>query len=193
MQTLQAPEVEVKDQYRKKKEVTIDLDKVFSLACLGVSVTSLVMSIKTIAKVNGFSKKIGMSIDDLTMKTHVDISDELVRKFTEKAVDKAAANAAKTVSEELRLDMYDILSTKVADAVSNQYDNVKDEVTKELRKKVSNISVSALKAQIIDEASKNIVEKLENQMDDIIAAQTDKLESMSKAYKEMGKFMKDKA
>lgn len=193
MQTIQAPEVEVKDQYRKKKEVTIDLDKVFSLACLGVSVASLVMSIKTIAKVNGFSKKIGMSIDDLTMKTHVDISDELVRKFTEKAVDKAAANAAKTVSEELRLDMYDILSTKVADAVSNQYDNVKDEVTKELRKKVNNISVSALKAQIIDEASKNIVEKLENQMDDIIAAQTDKLESMSKAYKEMGKFMKDKA
>lgn len=191
MQTVQA--YEVKDQYKKKKEVTIDLDKVFSIACLGVSVTSLVMSIKTITKLNGFSKKIGMSIDDLTMKTHVDISDELVRKFTEKAVDKAAANAAKTVSEELRLDMYDILSTKVADAVSNQYNNVKDEVTKELRKKVSNISVSALKAQIIDEASKNIVEKLENQMDDIIAAQTDKLESMSKAYKEMGKFMKDKA
>lgn len=191
MQTVQA--YEVKDQYKKKKEVTIDLDKVFSIACLGISVTSLVMSIKTIAKLNGFSKKIGMSIDDLTMKTHIDISDELVRKFTEKAVDKAAANAAKTVSEELRLDMYDILSTKVSDAVSNQYDNVKDEVTKELRKKVSNISVSALKAQIIDEASKNIVEKLENQMDDIIAAQTDKLESMSKAYKEMGKFMKDKA
>ena len=193
MQTIQAPEVEVKDQYRKKKEVTIDLDKVFSLACLGVSVASICMSIKTIAKVNGFSKKIGMSIDDLTMKTHVDISDELVRKFTEKAVDKAAANAAKTVSEELRMDVQDILSAKVSDAVSNQYDNVKDEVTKELRKKVSNISVSALKAQIIDEASKNIVEKLENQMDDIIAAQTDKLESMSKAYKEMGKFMKDKA
>ena len=193
MQTVIMPEVAVKDQYKKKKEVTIDLDKIFSFACFGVSVTSLVMSIKTIAKVNGFSKKIGMSIDDLTMKTHVDISDELVRKFTEKAVDKAAMSAAKTVSEELRLDMYDILSTKVSDAVSNQYDNVKDEVTKELRKKVSNISVSALKAQIIDEASKNIVEKLENQMDDIIAAQTDKLESMSKAYKEMGKFMKDKA
>lgn len=193
MQTVIMPEVAVKDQYKEKKEVTIDLDKVFSFACLGVSAASLVMSVKTMMKVNGFSKKIGMAIDDLTMKTHVDISDQMVRSFTEKAVDKAATNAAKTVSEELRVDVQDILSAKVSDAVSNQYDNIKDEVTKELRKKVNNISVSALKTQIIDEASRSIIEKLENQMDDIIAAQTDKLESMSKAYKEMGKFMKDKA
>ena len=184
---------EIRDNYKKKREITIDLDKIFGFLCVGVSFVALGVSLKSIVKISGFSKKLDMSLDDLSSRTHVEITDSLVDRFTEKAVEKAAKEAAKSVSDNVRSDMYDILSTKVAEEVSNQYDNIKDEVSKELRKKVNNISISALKAEIKDEATRKITEKLATEMDDILSAQTDKLENMAKAYKDMGEFIKSKA
>lgn len=183
---------EVREE-KKKREITIDLDKIFAFACVGISAISLGVAVHSIKKINGFSKKLNMSLDDLSSKTHVEITDNLVDRFTEKAVEKAARDAARNVSDQVRSDMYDILSNKVTEAVSNQYDNVKDEVSKELRKKVNNISISALKAEIKDEATRKITDKLATEMDDILSAQTDKLENMAKAYKDMGEFIKNKA
>ena len=178
---------------KKKREITIDLDKIFGFTCLGISVISIVVAVRSRRSISGFSKELKMSLDDLRSKTHIEITDAVIDRFTEEAVEKAAKNAAKNVSDQVRSDMYDILSNKVTEAVSNQYDNIKDEVSKELRKKVNNISISALKAEIKDEATRKITDKLATEMDDILSAQTDKLENIAKAYKDMGEFIKNKA
>lgn len=178
---------------KKRKEIVIDVDKILGFATFGLSCLSLGISLYSVVKLKGFSRKIDMSIDDLSRRTHVEITDNIVNRYTEKAVRDAANRAAGELSEQLRYDMQDILSNKVGEAVSNQYDLVKDEVSKELRKKVNAISISALKAEIKDEATRSLTDKLATQMDDIIATQTDRLENMAKAYKDMGEFIKTKA
>lgn len=177
----------------KKKQIVIDVDKVFAGLCVGISAISLGVSLYSIAKINGFSKKIGMSIDDLNRKTHVEITDDIVHRYTDRAVKDAANKAAKNVTDEIRRDMQDILSDKAAEAIKDQYDYSKDMVVKELSKKASNISISALRSEAKDEAVQILVDKLETQMDDIISAQTDKIENMAKAYKDMGEFIRNKA
>lgn len=178
---------------KEKKQIVIDVDKVFAGLCVGISAISLGVSLYSIMKINGFSKKLGMSIDELNRKTHVEITDDIVHRCTDRAVKDAANKAAKNVTDEIRRDMQDILSDKAAEAIKDQYDYSKDMVVKELSKKASNISISALRSEAKDEAVQILVDKLETQMDDIISAQTDKIENMAKAYKDMGEFIRNKA
>lgn len=182
-----------REERNEKKQIVIDVDKIMSGLCVGVSLLGVGISLYSVFKLHSFSKKLGISIDELNRKTHVEITDDIVHRYTDKAVRDAANRAAKNVTDEIRRDMQDILSDKAAEAIKDQYDYSKDAVIKELTKKASNISISALRTEAKDEAVQILVDKLETQMDDIISAQTDKIENMAKAYKDMGEFIRNKA
>ena len=182
-----------REERNEKKQIVIDVDKIMSGLCVGVSLLGVGISLYSVFKLHSFSKKLGMSIDELNRKTHVEITDDIVHRYTDKAVRDAANRAAKNVTDDIRRDMQDILSDKAAEAIKDQYDYTKDQVLKELTKKVSNISISALRTEAKDEAVQILIDKLETQMDDIISAQTDKIENMAKAYKDMGEFIRNKA
>ena len=182
-----------KNSREKKKEIVIDLDKLMFGLCVGVSVIATGISLYSVVKLNGFSKELGISINELRRKTHVEITDDLMNKYTNRAVQQATDRAAKSLANDLRSDMNSVLQKQAEELVKDQYDFAKDEVVKVLTKKASDISTTALRSEAKDAAIKIMTDKLEGYMENYFDSQTDNITNMAKAYKDMGEFIKNKA
>lgn len=177
---------------KKQIEINFDSGIVVAGASLLVSAVSIIFAGKASSKLNRFSKKIGMTLEDLSNKTSVEITEEMVNRCTETAVQKAADKAANSVIATIRSDADAVISSKVQDAIQNQYDNVKDDVTRELRKQVSRINVSSLKAEIKDSVKREVTDRLHNEMNDILDSYNSQLTDIGKIYSSIADSMSKK-
>lgn len=146
-----------------------------------------------VGKVNAMDKLLDGSIKDLSKRTPVNVSDSLVRAATERAVEKAVASASSSVSAEVRDDMSRQIRLSVADSVKNMYGTIKDQVSKEVANKVARLDISDLREQVKDMAKDEIIDRMNLDMDDVLADYNRQLESVGKIYSSIAETFSKKA
>ena len=162
------------------------MSKFDSIVSWGVAIAGLVgigYAIGTHTKMAKISDMLDRSIDDLARSTTVDIPDELVKRGVERAVKDAADKAVTKATEEAVREVKIDIRKQVSSAVEKEYDQIKDNVLKELTDAASKIDISRVRADVERKAERMALEKFDSELDGVLAKFNDNLENTSKIYK----------
>lgn len=133
-------------------------------------------------KVSKISKKLDKSIDELANDMEIDISEEVINEAVEKAVkvevEKAVSRATTQAYAEVKADIH----AKVANAVSSEYDKLKDSVLKEITAEAAKIDVARVRRDVEKAANEAALKKFDDNLDDILKKFNDSLDNTSRIY-----------
>lgn len=116
---------------------------------------------KKVAEINETLKK---KVDGIAESLDVDIPDEIVEAALRKAADTEAQVRIAATSKKV-MDEYSVtLRSEVRKSVDLAYANTKVDVKNELTKQISNIDISGIKREIVNESKI----KIENELDDAV-------------------------
>lgn len=152
------------------------------LGIVGVSYT-----ISTLEKMNRIHDVVEKAANDLSRDVNVDISNEIVERAVDKAVNQEVGRAVKRASDRAVMEIRNDISNQVRAAVNSAYADLKDSVTKEIAKRIDNIDISDVKAEVIEKAKDAAAEKLNENLDDILEKFNDDLDNVNRIYKSIAK------
>lgn len=139
------------------------------LGALGIGIA--IHDVTQTQKVDKALRKFGTSLNDITDRTEVEISDSLIHQTLQAAANAEAKRVVATASEAIAADIRKDMSTQVGTAVTSMFYSVKDDVKELMRKKIGELSpveIERAKRDIIEEAKKALVDKIEHDLDEAI-------------------------
>lgn len=107
---------------------------------------------------------VNKSVVELSSKTDIDISDEILRTAIDRAARDAAEAACKVAIVRVKDDMHQIVEDQVTEMVHNIEPAAQTEIRRTLQKKVNNINVYNMKLDIQREVKKEIVDKIKDEL-----------------------------
>ena len=144
------------------------------------------------SKMAKISEKLDLSIEDLASKTPVSIPDSMIERATEKAVALEVKNAVGKATDIVLRDVKRDIHKQVSDAVESEYSDIKSDVLNEVANEVATIDVKRVRADVEKAAKEAVLEKLDDNMDDILENFNDQLKNTSRIYNSiadtMGKY-----
>ena len=106
-------------------------DKLFGIMCVGSFTAIMALLINSSYKENTvkeLTKKLDMSVQDLSNATNVDISDKLVEEAVQLAVEREAEQRVRLETQRAVNDVKNDIHKQVEKSVKNAYDSIKDDV-----------------------------------------------------------------
>lgn len=107
---------------------------------------------------------VNKSVVELSGKTDIDISDEILRTAIDRAARDAAEAACRVAIVRVKDDMHQIVEDQVTEMVHNIEPAAQTEIRRTLQKKVNNINVYNMKLDIQREVKKEIVDKIKDEL-----------------------------
>ena len=154
----------------------MNFSKNTDLGVVAIVLGSLGYCLYSAMRMNDARKSLFEHVDMMSDHIDVDISDALIEKAVNEAAkreaDKKVAEASKKAIEEIRNDM----SKRVSSAVNANYYNLKDDVEKELKRKVSNLDVSSIRRDAVSAAKNEALSRFKDDMDEIRSDAKDQYE-----------------
>lgn len=157
-------------------------DLVFVLGVAGIA-----YAFYTTHKMKSICAKLDKSIDDVASSVKVDISDVVIDAAVEKAVEKEAGVAVKRATDKAVKDVEGDISKQVKTAVREHYSDLKEEVAKEMRKKVGEIDITEIKEEVVEKAKIQVAEKFDGNLDSLLDKFNGDLDNVSKIYRSIAK------
>lgn len=114
------------------------------------------------------SDRLNTAIDDLANATEIDISDEIINQAVEKAVNAAVKDSITKATNEAVAEVRTDIRRKVAEAVTKEYESVKDSVLNEITAAAAKIDVAKVQKDVEEKAEKIALEKFEVNLSDIV-------------------------
>lgn len=133
-------------------------------------------------KLNDISEKIDRSVDELSSNINIDISETVINRAVEKAIERETAVAANRATTNVVQAIESDISGQVKKAVDDTYQDIKKAVVGETAKKVEKIDISALKKEVIEKAKEAVADKFDDSLDDVLSEFRGNLESVTKIY-----------
>ena len=167
-------------------------DNVAGLFGAAIGMVGIGYALSTHSKMAKISDKLDLAIKDLADKTPVDISDSMVERATEKAIAYEVKQAVGKVTDVVLKDVKRDIHKQVSDAVESEYSDIKDIVLAEVTNEAAKIDVKRVRADVERAAKDAVLEKLDDNMDDILESFNDQLKNTSRIYNSiadtMGKY-----
>ena len=139
-------------------------------------------AIGTHTKMAKISERLDRSINDLADNMEIDIPEKLI----DKAVDEAAKNEARRAVEEATKEVINQVKkdihAKVQREIDKEYDSIKDSVLKEITVSASKIDTSKVRKDVEEAAKKAVLDKFDDNLDDILEKFNKDLDNTSKIY-----------
>lgn len=176
---------EIEMHMLKQENRKLIAQRLFGWVVAGVSVAAALYCGK---KLHDVCAKVDLAVTDISNTTFIDVQDAVVQK----AVDKAAQNAAGRAVKATEGLMQRMVETAVRGSVEASKGTLKAAVTDRIAKEVSEIDKSELIEDITDKAKELIAEKFESKLDGIASQFSDNLENMGKIYSAIAEQMKAK-
>lgn len=136
----------------------------------------------THSKMAQISKNLDRSIEDLASKTPVNISDDMIERAVEKAVNYEVKQAVGKTTDKIIVDVKRDIHKQVSDAVEEEYSNIKDRVLEELTAEAAKIDVKRVRADVEKAAKEAALEKFDSSLNDILDNFNNQLNSTSRIY-----------
>jgi hypothetical protein len=160
--------------------------KIASYVLAGVSVAAAIYCGKKLKDVMGV---VNSAVTDVASLTYIDVQQAVVDKAVEKAAQNAAGKAVKA-TEGLMTTM---VERAVSNAVVNAKEPLKQAVTEKLAREVAMIDKSELVESVEEQAKAMILEKFEGRLDGIAADFSRNLENVGKIYQSIAETMQPKS
>jgi hypothetical protein len=179
--------VEMNDRVREleKENHKLKAGRIFGVVLAIGSVAAAVYCGKKLKDVMGV---VNSAIMDVSNLTYIDVQQAVV----DKAVERAAANAANKAVKATEGLMRDTVSAAVTNAVTNAKGQLKSAVTEKIAMEVALIDKSELVEEIEEQAKQLIVDKFEGKLDGIAADFSRNLENVGKIYQSIAESMSTK-
>lgn len=179
--------VEMNDRVREleKENQKLKAGRIFGVVLAIGSVAAAVYCGKKLKDVMGV---VNSAITDVSNLTYIDVQQAVV----DKAVERAAANAANKAVKATEGLMRDTVSAAVTNAVMNAKGQLKSAVTEKIAMEVALIDKSELVEEIEEQAKQLIVDKFEGKLDGIAADFSRNLENVGKIYQSIAESMSNK-
>lgn len=113
---------------------------------------------------NNMIHTVNASVEELSRKTEIEISDDILSRAIDKAARDAADEASREAIKLIKADMHQIIEEKVTNLVHDIEPAAKSEIRKTWQKKVNQINVYNMKLEIEREVKKEILDKLQTEV-----------------------------
>lgn len=138
-------------------------------------------------KMNKFCTKLDISVDELSEKTDVYVSDAIVKEAVDRAArreaDKAAQTAIAAVVNQINRDIQREVKTVVDDACAD----LRGKVEQELNRQIGNIDIGSIRRDVVKKAGEKASEKFESDLESILEKYNSDLNNVSKIYNSIAK------
>lgn len=139
-------------------------------------------AIGTHTKMAKISERLDQSINDLSDNMEFDIPEKLIDKAVEEAAKNEARRAVEEATKEVINQIKNDIHTKVQREVDKEYDSIKDSVLKEITVSASKIDTSKVRKDVEEAAKKAVLDKFDDNLDDILEKFNKDLDNTSKIY-----------
>lgn len=136
-------------------------------------------------KINTLSRLLNVAVDDISSNIDVNISDDMLERATQKAVDREVGYVAGRVTRDLGME----IRSRVISAVNTSSDNIKDSVGVEIKRQVKNIDISDMQREVIRQAKEAVAEKFDSKLDGLLEDFNDNLNNVQKIYSSIANSM----
>ena len=134
-------------------------------------------------KLNKIAKMLGMSVAELSKKTTIDVDKALVDEAIDTAVRREVDRAVGTASRAAVMEVSSDLRSQVRIAVEQQYSRIEEDVSREIASKVKScIDMDGLAKDVVVKAKKDIQNKFDGKLNDILTEFNQNLANVSKIY-----------
>lgn len=117
-------------------------------------------------------EKLNKKIDSIADSVDVNVPDYIVEEALRKAAEREASLAIANVSRKITNEYESSIKSEVRKSVDLAYSNTKIDVKNELAKQISNVDISGIKREIVEEAK----DKVKEELDDAVESIRDKFE-----------------
>lgn len=129
---------------------------------------SFYQSRKTKKEMEELASKIGVTLDDISKNTKVEVAQTVVDAAVENAVERETHRAAVEAVAIVKADMHDTITRKVKKEVDSQYAHLSDEVSEKISEQVEGISESALADKVIPRVEAKLTKRGEEKIDQAV-------------------------
>lgn len=147
-----------------------------------VTVVSLGYAFIVTQKVDRVAKRLDTTVDDISRNTTIEVPESVVNEAIHVAADRAARLAVREATHDIVEGMKKDIRSEVKESVKESSEDIRTRVSKEINRQVSNIDISELRRQVVNDSKEMAVEKLNGDMDDILKNFNDELLNISKIY-----------
>lgn len=148
--------------------------------------------VNTFDKMNRACKGLDTTVNDLANRTEIDIPEALIERVAEKAVEKTVKRKIDTAASEAVIKVSGEMRTEIKKHVDSVYSDLKDSVTKEIRRQVNNLDIGELKDEVKEEAKEAALEKLNDSLDDILEKFNSELDNVGRIYSSIAESMSNR-
>lgn len=170
----------------EKENRKLKAGRILGYVLVGASVVAAVYCGKKLKDVMGV---VNSAVTDVSSLTYIDVQQAVVDKAVEKAAQNAAGKAVKA-TEGLMTSM---VEKAVTSAVINAKEPLKQAVTEKMAREIAMIDKSELTEAIEESAKAMILEKFEDRLDGIAADFSRNLENVGKIYQSIAETMQPKS
>ena len=126
-----------------------------------------------------------VAVDDLATQTEITISDDILDRAIQKAVDREVSY----ISTRIVRDLNSEIRSEVKNSVDLSSVTIKSLASKEIERQVRNIDISDMEKEVVHRAKDAIAEKFDKKLDGILDDFNDQLQSVQKIYSSIAKSM----
>jgi RNA processing factor Prp31 len=166
--------------------------KKFGIVGIIIGVAGIAYSGYVHFKVSKTNKLINTTIDDISNKVDVTVSDTLVVKAVERAVDREVNKAVKIATYDITDRIRKDINSQVRTAVLETYSDVRKSVSEETSKQVANLNIELLRNQVREDAKKMVLDKFNENLDSLLNDFNQNLNNVSKIYSNIADNMNQK-
>lgn len=160
-----------------------NFDAFVGLLGVGVGLIGVGYAIGTHSKMAKIGENLDRSIEDLASKTPVDISEDMIRSATEKAVAYEVKQVVKKVTDTVVADVKKDIHRQVRDAVDSEYSTIKDGVLESITEEAAKIDARRVRSDVERAAKERALKKFDDNLDDILDDYKSNLSNVSRIYK----------
>ena len=135
------------------------------------------------SKINELSSMVQVAVDDLAAQTEITISDDILDRAVQKAVDREVSY----ISTRIVRDLNSEIRSEVKKSVDLSSVTIKSLASKEIERQVRNIDISDMEKEVVNRAKDAIAEKFDTKLDGILDDFNDQLQSVQKIYSSIAK------
>ena len=134
---------------------------VFGGFCLGYAV-------KSKRNIEKLTNKIDVCIDDISKNVDVVISEFIIKRAVNDAVDREVSKEIKRSSNKAVQEIESDIQRKVSDAINRSYQDINESIKKEVKEKIDRIDILDTKKEVTEEAKKEAIKKVYDELDEIL-------------------------
>lgn len=145
-------------------------------------VATLGYAISAHTKLNKVASKLDLAVDDLIFQNKIEIPTDMIERSVVKIAEKNYNQAIRNACDEAVMKTRNDFDIRIKTAVTDEFNNQKAEVAKEMKRKINSIDISAIRREVVEEAKETAAEKFKSDLDDILAKHNEELDNVSTIY-----------